>query len=153
MKSRWTTCLLLTAAAAVWGLVAWKILAPASTDASPTAVAAVPPAAPAAPADTLLLDYPDPFLKESAAPREPARLAVRPLPVRRSAAARRSKVQWVHLGTVAAAGTALYILSAGNEQYELTPGGTADGFAFAGCDADSLYLRRDGIVYGVKLCR
>ncbi|MFQ9761233.1 MAG: hypothetical protein ACLRZL_11550 [Alistipes communis] len=29
MKSRWTTCLLLAAVVAVWGVVAWRILAPA----------------------------------------------------------------------------------------------------------------------------
>ena len=65
MKSRLTTYMLLAAAIAVWGAIAWKLLSPDED---------IPPAAPHAEADdtecepvadTLFADYPDPFLKTS----------------------------------------------------------------------------------------
>lgn len=152
MKSRWTTCLLLAAVTAVWGVVAWKIFAPAG-DAVPAArpkpaqVSAAPPAA-----DSLRLDYPDPFLK--GAPRHVAavRPAVRSLPAPKAAAPRRERVKIAHLGTITSAGGPLYILTVGDTQYELTRGDSAGGFALTACDGDSLYLCKDGVTYGVKRC-
>lgn len=152
MKSRWTTCLLLAAVAAVWGVVAWKIFAPAG-DAVPAArpkpaqASAAPPAA-----DTLRLDYPDPFLK--GAPRHVAavRPAVRSLPAPKAAAPRRERVTIAHLGTITSAGGPLYILTVGDTQYELTRGDSAGRFALTACDGDSLYLCKDGVTYGVKRC-
>ena len=131
MKSRWTTCLLLAAVAAVWGVVAWKIFAPAG-DAVPAArpkPAQVSAALPAA--DSLRLDYPDPFLK---------------------GAPRRERVKIAHLGTITSAGSPLYILTVGDTQYELTRGDSAGRFALTACDGDSLYLCKDGVTYGVKRC-
>ena len=63
MKSRWTTCLLLAAVVAVWGVVAWRILAPARPAAPDVRPATDAPAVPQIVAETLRLDYPDPFLK------------------------------------------------------------------------------------------
>lgn len=152
MKSRWTTYLLLAAVAAVWGLVAWKICAP--SDAPCSAVRPKPPvsAAPAVAADTLRLDYPDPFLKGAARPAVATRAAVRPLPAAKAAAPRRGRVEIVHLGTVRSLGRVLYILTVGERQYELSRGEAAGEFVLTGCDRDSLYLRKDGVTYGVKLC-
>lgn len=152
MKSRWTTCLLLAAVAVVWGIVAWKIFAPAN-DAAP----AVPPRA-AAPvvrlpvADTLLLNYPDPFLKGQVSAAVAAHPVVRSLPPAKVAACKRERVAASHLGTVASAWGRLYILTVGSEQYEIPCGGSAGDFVLAGCDRDSLYLRKGGVTYGVKLC-
>lgn len=152
MKSRWTTYLLLAAVAAVWGIVAWKIFAPAN-DTSPAArPRPSAPVAEAAPADTLLLDYPDPFLKGQAPAAAAAHPVVRSLPPAKAAAPKRERVSAAHLGTVASAGGTLYILTVGGEQYELPCGGSAGDFVLAGCDRDSLYLRKGGVTYGVKLC-
>jgi len=152
MKSRWTTCLLLTAVAAVWGIVAWKIFA--STDDAVPAARPKPAQASAAPpaADSLRLDYPDPFLK--GAPRHAAamRPTVRSLPAPKAAAPRRERVKIVHLGTIISAGEPLYILTVGDTQYELTRGDSAGGFALTACNGDSLYLCKDGVTYGVKRC-
>lgn len=152
MKSRWTTYLLLAVVVAVWGIVAWKIFVPAD-DAAPAARPgpSVPVVQPA-PADTLLLDYPDPFLKGAARPAAAARSVVRGLPVPKPAPPKRERVQIVHLGTVRSAGKRLYILTVGEEQYELSCGDAAGEFVLTACDRDSLYLRKAGITYGVKLC-
>ena len=113
MKSRWTTCLLLAAVVAVWGVVAWRILAP--TPAARSVVRRLPPAGKAEPK-------------------------------------RRERVQLSHLATVTAGGQALHILTIGGRQYELSLRDTAAGFRLTGADRDSLYLEREGTVYGVKRC-
>ena len=141
MKSRWTTCLLLAAVVAVWGVVAWRILAPARPAAPDVRPATDTPAVPQIVAETLRLDYPDPFLKGVAAPTPAARSVVRRLPVQLS-----------HLATVTAGGQALHILTIGGRQYELSLRDTAAGFRLTGADRDSLYLEREGTVYGVKRC-
>lgn len=151
MKSHWTTYLLLAAVAAVWGIVAWKICAPAGASSSAGPIAPVP-AAPEVASDTLRLDYPDPFLKSAARPAVAVRTPVRSLPPAKAAVVRRERVAAIHLGTVASAGGTLYILMIGGEQYALPCGGSAGDFVLADADADSLYLRKDGITYGVKLC-
>lgn len=110
------------------------------------------PAAPAVASDTLRLDYPDPFLKGAARPAAAARAAVRPLPAAKAAAPRRGRVEIVHLGTVRSLGRVLYILTVGERQYELLQGEAAGEFVLTACDRDSLYLCKDGVTYGVKLC-
>lgn len=40
----------------------------------------------------------------------------------------------------------------GGRQYELSLRDTAAGFRLTGADRDSLYLEREGTVYGVKRC-
>lgn len=154
MKSRWTTYLLLAAVAAVWGLVAWRIFAPAR-NAAPVAVPTreVEPVA-ATTADTLRLDYPDPFLKGVVRPQPAApRPVVRRLPpAKKTTAKPRERVRIVHLATVAAGGQALHILTIGKRQHELRAGETSDGWRLARVDGDSLYLEREGTIHGVKRC-
>ena len=143
MKSRWTTCLLLAAVVAVWGVVAWRILAPARPAAPDVRLATDTPAVPQIVAETLRLDYPDPFLKGVAAPTPAARSVVRRLPpAGKAEPKRRERVQLSHLATV----------TAGGRQYELSLRDTAAGFRLTGADRDSLYLEREGTVYGVKRC-
>lgn len=150
MRSKRTTYLLLAAVVGVWGVVMWKIFTPASRP------ACVPLAKPVSvqrerpDADTLLLDYADPFLKGAAkrvAPRSRSAVVTLPAP-----AAAREKAAIVHLGTVASKGLKLYILTINGEPYELRPGEAAAGFRFERCIGDSLCLRKNGITYRVKLC-
>ena len=111
------------------------------------------PAAPQIVAETLRLDYPDPFLKGVAAPTPAARSVVRRLPpAGKAKPKRRERVQLSHLATVTAGGQALHILTIGGRQYELSLRDTAAGFRLTGADRDSLYLEREGTVYGVKRC-
>ena len=153
MKSRWTTCLLLAAVVAVWGVVAWKIFHPARPAAPDVRPATSTPAPLPVVAETLRLDYPDPFLKGAAAPAPAAPPVVRRLPPAGKAVPKgRERVQFSHLGTVSAGGQALHILTIGGRQYELSLRDTAAGFRLTGADRDSLYLEREGTVYGVKRC-
>ena len=104
-------------------------------------------------AETLRQDYPDPFLKGVAAPKPDARSVVRRLPpAGKAEPKRRERVQLSHLATVTAGGQALHILTIGGRQYELSLRDTAAGFRLTGADRDSLYLEREGTVYGVKRC-
>ena len=153
MKSRWTTCLLLAAVVAVWGVVAWRILAPARPAAPDVRPATDTPAVPQIVAETLRLDYPDPFLKGVAAPTPAARSVVRRLPpAKKAEPKRRERVQLSHLATVTVGGQALHILRIGEVQYELHEGDAADGWRLVRTDRDSLYLEREGTVCGVKRC-
>lgn len=153
MKSRWTIRLLVVAVVAIWGVVVWQIFAPA-TDTTPSipaprqAIAQRPPAA-----DTLLLDYADPFLKGTIRKVVAARVPVRNLPPAKVVPkSQREQVKLVHLGSVSVGGKSLYIVQIGNTQQELFRGEEARGFRLAACDRDSLYLEKAGVGYGVKLC-
>lgn len=152
MKSRWTTYLLLAAVVAVWGIVAWKIFVPANDAIPAVRPKLVVPAVGTPAADTLLLDYPDPFLKGAARPAATVRSVVRGLPPAKPAPPKRERVKIIHLGTISSGGRPLYILTVGDRQYELRRGDAAGDFMLAACDRDSLYLRKSGITYGVKLC-
>lgn len=153
MNSRWTTYLLLAVVVAVWGIVAWKIFASVTETAPAARPKAAVPAVESPVADTLRLDYPDPFLK--GVPRQRTSTAatpVRRLPAVKPSPPRRERVKIVHLGTVASGGKRLFILSVGDSQYEIACGAAAGDFVLTGFDRDSLYLRKDGITYGVKQC-
>ena len=154
MKSRWTTYLLLAAVVAVWGVVAWRILAPARPAAPDVRPAADAPAPAPTVAETLRLNYPDPFLKDAARPQAAApRPVVRRLPpAKKAEPKRRERVQLSHLATVTVGGQVLHILRIGEVQYELHEGDAADGWRLARTDRDSLYLEREGTVCGVKRC-
>jgi len=154
MKSRWTTRLLLAAVVAVWSVVAWRIFAPAKPDVAPMRPAGAAMPITIAVADTLHLDYPDPFLKGTPAPKPAARQVVRRLPPAKKAGPKRcERVPFVHLATVTAGGQALHVLAIGSEQYELRAGDTTAGFRLHGADTDSLYFCKDGRTYGVERCR
>ena len=154
MKSRWTTCLLLAAVVAVWGVVAWRILAPARPAAPDVRPATDAPTPAPTVAETLRLNYPDLFLKDAARPQAAApRPVVRRLPpAKKAEPKRRERVQLSHLATVTVGGQALHILTIGGRQYELSLRDTAAGFRLMGTDRDSLYLEREGTVCGVKRC-
>ncbi|MDE7129860.1 MAG: hypothetical protein K2O07_06070, partial [Alistipes sp.] len=96
MKSRWTTRLLLAAAVTVWSIVAWRLFAPsgpAAPQMRPTADTA--PVQPCA-ADTLRLNYSDPFLRGKAAPKSASRSTVRPLPPPKKSVPQRDRTPIVH---------------------------------------------------------
>jgi len=154
VKSRWTTYMLLAAVVAVWGVVAWRIFAPVR-EAAPAAVPSRTSApAAATTADTLRLDYADPFLKEAARPHAAApRPVVRPLPpAKKTVPKPRERTPLVHLATVTSGGHTLHILTIGGVQYELREGDAVDGWRLAGADRDSLYMERAGLTYAVKRC-
>lgn len=147
---RMTTCLLTAAACAVWGVVAWKLLARTPRSEPPVVATIAQSETPASDPDTLRLNYPDPFLKGAA--------GVAPIlrPIARSRPApqlQREKVRLSHLGTIRSGGRELHFLAVDGKLYEFTHGGTVCGFVLVRVDRDSLYLRKGGATYGVKRCR
>lgn len=153
MKSRRTTWLLLGVVILIWGAIGWKICFPSGEKAIPDQQAMAPSRpVPAERRDTLRCDYPDPFTRGTSVSRSAAtRSRVRSLPPK-TVPVRREKVQAEHLGTICVEGEKLYILSVKGVQYEMRCGEPADGFVLCGCDGDSLYLKKQGVKYGVKLC-
>ena len=152
MKSRLTTYMLLAAVAAIWGAIAWRLLSAGGGTVAPAEPAAPRAVVREAVADTLVVDYPDPFLKgrcpEPGPDDTPVHARLRPVarPVTRESPA------CEHLGTVRAGGTTLYIVMLGDEQYEAECGDSVAGFVLYGADGDSLYMVRDGVKYGMRLC-
>lgn len=152
MKSRWTTYLLIAAVAIIWGFVAWEIFAPAKNHI--TSMPSMPVKRqrdPVVVVDTLFLNYPDPFLKVIAEKRGTSRSAAQNIPAVQKKS-RREIFCAVHLGSISAAGSQLHILKINDAQYELHLGDKAAGFRLCGLDADSLYLDKDSMCYGVKRC-
>ena len=149
MKSRWTTYVLLVVVLGVWGAVAWKIFNPGAKGATKTAPPPRTITVAENCAETLLCNYPDPFLKGGQT--DPtSRPVLRALP--KKTVIRRENLTCVHMGTMASGKRVLYILAFGETQYELSRGESAEGFTLRNCDRDSLYLEKDGQVYGVELC-
>lgn len=151
MNSRWTLRLLATAVAVVWGLVAWRILVPdraaAPVDAPASAILKPPTIA----TETLRADYPDPFLKGAPTPphaRYPLPPQQRPVQVK----LRRTPPHATHLASFTAAGRTFHVVTLDDRPYELQRGDTAAGFRLRGADADSLYLEREGLIYGIERC-
>lgn len=153
MKSRLTTYLLLAAVAIIWGVIAWELLSTGSETILPAESVVSHAAVREAVADTLIIDYPDPFLKghrpkpvtDKTDMRTRHRIGVR--------SSRREFPACEHIGSVRAGQITLYIVMLGGEQYEAECGDSVAGFILSGADSDSLYLVRDGVKYGVKLCK
>lgn len=143
--------MLLAAVVAVWGVVVWRIFSPPPSrqlSALPSP-ASVIPSTPEA--DTLQLDYLDPFLKKLASQTLSTLRTVQVLPALKPIPPRRERMRLTHVATVTAR-QKLYILTIGDQQYELSRGEQADGFTLTDCDCDSLYFCKGGITYGIKLC-
>lgn len=150
MKSRWTTRLLAVAVTVVWGLVAWRMLVPTRPVVSNRTPTLSAREYSASATETLRLNYPDPFLR-NAPTAAPAR---QPLPRRQPPTPKkpRTPLRAEHLASFAAAGRELHILTLDGRTCELRPGDTAAGFRLRKADAESLYLEREGCIYGVKRC-
>ena len=154
MKSKSTTYMLLAAVAVIWGAIAWKLLSP-NGNTVPTETAARPATiTPAVPTDTIVVDYPDPFLKKSAPERDPKEPPRKSVPTERTTPANavREDTVFEHLAAIRSKGRTIHVIIIGGEQYEIERGDSAAGFVAADADRDSLYLMRRGIKYGVKLC-
>lgn len=151
MKSRITTYMLLAAAVAIWGVIAWRLLAPAD-DPAPLPQPAAPRTVPLVPqCDTLAADYPDPFLKPRPSASEKTAQARRTRPAVQPAAVRET-VACEHMATITVGGKTSYVVSMGDTLHEVRRSESVAGFVVAGDDGDSLYLNRNGIRYGVRLC-
>ena len=64
MKSKTTIYVLIAAVLVIWGVIAWKLFVPSRVETN-TARTSVSKTVVASEIDTLMLDYPDTFLKNS----------------------------------------------------------------------------------------
>ena len=151
MKSRWTTYLLLVVVAAVWGIAAWKIFAPADNMAPAPWSEPTVPVEQTAPADPLLLDYPDPFLRAVATrPSVPGSVSAR-APGRSKAKNERPSAKLACTGRIRKEGTDRYLISIDGRNHLLRQGESAGGCRLHAVGADSLWLAADGRKYGLKI--
>lgn len=153
MKTKWTTYLLIIVVIIVWGIIIIKLfLHSESHGISQTQSTIVRGEFPHEMAESLLMNYPDPFLKKEESKGKIVRLHQ---PVQKVTSKRnidQKNIQAIHLGCISAVGKQLHIISLQGVQYELQCGDTVAGFHFFKCDSDSLYLEKEHVLYGVKLC-
>lgn len=158
MKKSGMTYVLLGAAVVVWGVIAWKLV----VSRRPETIAVMTESSfdkgfSERCVDTLMADYPDPFLKDGGTgSRETVDAGLKRSPVRADMTAKRSDRKPLaaeHYGTVRTGTLVLYIMLLDGQQYEVELGDSIAGFVLAAVDADSLYLAHKGNVYGVELCR
>jgi hypothetical protein len=142
MKSRLTTYILIVAALAVWGFVAWRLFF-----SRPAAKVAVPEVTPRAMPDTarraLSFDYADPFLKDTPPPVSsappPVQITTPPPP---PPPVPPPNMTWA--GSITAGGRVSHIFEQGGLLHSLTPGDTLDGYTFTRAFADSVWMTKDG---------
>lgn len=151
MKSKLTTYLLIIAVTAVWGVIAWKVLSPPQPDASgPAATRHVP--AKDETADTLLLNYRDPFLSgHRATPAtQPTGLVMRSLPPG-PVAKKAVKHNVRYVGRIRRKGVEYSLAEVNGTLHTMRPGQTADDYRLDKIFPDSLYFTFDGERCCVKI--
>ncbi|MCD7970265.1 MAG: hypothetical protein LUF87_07925 [Alistipes sp.] len=150
MKTKTGTYLLLIAALAVWGVIAWKIIRreqPGTAEALPEVPIAVKEKNPR---DTLWLNYRDPFLGEILQPtvesEEPDaegndRVELRPV----------ASYNVRYYGTIIKNRVENYIIEIDGQQHLFRQGSTQDGFTLRRVYPDSVLLVKDGVEFSVPM--
>lgn len=150
MKSKATTYLLVVAVIAVWGVIAWKALS-SGTDGAPAPQARPAAQLQAKQADTLLLNYRDPFLKgRRVAAAEPPVATLLPLP-QTVAVKKPAKHNVRYIGRIGRKGVEYCLADINNVQYTLRAGDTVDGYRLKTIFADSVHFDFEGERCCIKL--
>ncbi len=153
MKSRITTYVLIAAAVAVWGFIAWKIFF-AKPDDTSAAVQRVPEAKPENDEKPqLLLEYKDPFLKNAAA--KPHTPHVSNISKKNTAVPSREpnpeSPPVKYTGTIRTGGRVLYVFEHAGLQQMLSPGEKLDGYQLFETWPDSVRFAKNGELFTVHL--
>ena len=154
MKSKTTVYLLIASVMVIWGVIAWKLFAP-----SRTAISTTPPSAPqtvvVSERDTLILGYPDPFLKKqpgvsgsghTAPPVKKKEPEPQPPKIR-------EECQLRYIGHIRQGKVRRCIVESGGAHHSAAMGESVDGFRLAKIFPDSLVFTKDGFSYTVGLSR
>lgn len=156
MKSKKTTYLLLGGVLVVWGLILWKMFFSKAEDVAPATSVHRVVAEPAA-ADTLRLDYRDPFLEETVvatrpAPRPQATVShvVAP-PVEQPPPPSYTEHRLRYLGRITRSGTANGLVEIDGVLHTVRLGDTAEGYRLETIWRDSIKLRHDREILTVRL--
>ncbi len=154
MKSKITTYLLLAAVAAIWGIIAWKVLSPSRPDTPGNAAVCSASAKQGVP-DTLLLNYRDPFLSvRKAAPVSvpTTGFTLRPLPVA-PAPKKTVKHNVRYIGRIRRTGVEYSLVEISGTHHTMKTGETQDGYRLEQIFADSLHFVFDGERCCIKLAQ
>lgn len=154
MKSRVTTYLLIAATLAVWGVVAWRIFssrpdridAPIHRDAR---------SEPHTGDESLLLDYKDPFLRNTTAAAIP-KPAIKQPPKAKPADTKKPVLPKEippikYTGTIKAGGRISYLFEYSGLQHALAPGDEFEGYTLAEAFPDSVRFSKNGDFFTLPL--
>lgn len=154
MKSRISTYILLVAAFAVWGIVAWKILYPRQTSPDTITPKVVEQETKRPDGYRLALDYEDPFLKGTEAHETPKPLeSVRPSPTYTQSAPPQDVPPVKYAGTISTGGKTLFLFEHGGLLSSLSFGEVIEGYTLTCTSPDSVRLTKNGIVFTVNIDR
>lgn len=152
MKSKTTIYLLIAAVLVIWGVIAWKLFAPSRVETS-IVPPSVPKAAVTSDRDTLLLNYPDPFLKkQSGASTYTTAPAKKKEPEPRLPKIR-EECQLRYIGHIRQGKVRSCIVESGGAHRSVAMGESVDGFRLAKIFPDSLVFTKDGFSYTIGLSR
>jgi hypothetical protein len=143
MRSRVTTYVLIAAVLAVWGVVAWKLFF--SSPDLPAVVTAKPTERPQQKPedDFLLLNYADPFLKNT----EPAVEVLTEQiskPSHSKPAKSLAKPPIKYAGTIKKGGKVTHIFEHAGTLHSMAPGDEFEGYVLAETYADSVRMTKNG---------
>lgn len=159
MKSRVTTYLLVCAVLGVWGVVVWKLFF--SGPELPATVAAKPPsqARPEPEEDFLLLNYSDPFMRNtgSDSPAVPVEAVVRTVappvapPPKISKPQSRPPVKYA--GTIGKGDRISHVFEHAGLLHPLSPGDELEGYTLIEVFDDSVRMTKDGERFTIRIER
>lgn len=141
MKSKSATYLLIAGALVIWGIILWKVFSP-KDDAAPVPLPQKRSGTTAPAADTLLLDYRDPFLgtttrKPVAKPTATAHISTPPPPAPPPPVEHRLR----YMGRISRGGVPYGLIEINGTLHTLRRGQTADGYRLETVWPDSVKLR------------
>lgn len=152
MKSKTTIYVLIVAVLAIWGVIAWKLFVPSRVETN-TARPSVSKTVVASEIDTLMLDYPDPFLKKQSGASGHIALPVKRKEPEPQPLKIREECQLRYIGHIRRGKSRSCIVESGGAHHLVAMGESVDGFRLAKIFPDSLVFTKDGFSYTVGLSR
>ncbi|MBQ4279826.1 MAG: hypothetical protein IJC16_07735 [Rikenellaceae bacterium] len=151
MRSRGMTYVLLAVVLGIWGVVAWKLFfARPDSPAVPETVAVPKTKALQTEADTLRLDYCDPFLRATAV-RPATDRSVTVAPIQGNAAAPAVEPPaFTYTGMIRKGRTPYFLFLVNGIQEMIRPGGSLGEYRLASGCADSVVMTRDNRDFCLK---
>lgn len=154
MKSKTTIYVLIAAVLVIWGVIAWKLFVPSRVETN-TARTSVSKTVVASEIDTLMLDYPDPFLKKQSGASTSGHTTApgkkkEPEPQLPKI---REECQLRYIGHISRGKVRSCIVESGGAHHSVAMGESVDGFRLAKIFPDSLVFTKDGFSYTVGLSR
>ena len=152
MKSKTTVYLLIAAVMVIWGVIAWKLFAPSRGEIY-TARPPAPETVVASERDTLILDYPDPFLKKRPGASTHTTVPAKKKEPEPQPPKIREECQLRYIGHIRRGKVRRCIVESGGAHHSVATGESVDGFRLAKIFPDSLVFTKDGFSYTVGLSR